>query len=129
MRIIQFLLFAVSLAAAILTNGCIIIDLTGCGMKTVQGSGNLVNEERRLSEFDQISLKGKGKVTLTNGDRQHLKIRTDDNVMPLIKTEVENRKLKISHDQWNLRPTTLEFILTVKDLRGASISGAGVRSL
>jgi len=125
MKINQFQLFAVSIVTAILTTGCIVIDLNGCGMKTVKGSGNLVTEERQLSDFDQISLKGTGKVTLTKGDRQYLKIRTDDNVMPLIETEVRNRKLEISHDKWNLRPTTLEFILTVKDLKGASISGSG----
>jgi hypothetical protein len=121
--IIQFL--AISIVAVILTSGCIVIDLNGCGMKTVKGSGNLVTEDRSLSEFNQISLKGKGKVTLRKGDRHNFKIRTDDNVLPLIETEVRNGKLEISHSKWNLRPTTLDYYITVKDLRGVSIAGSG----
>jgi hypothetical protein len=125
MRIVHFLLFTISLAAVPLTNGCIVVDLGGCGMKTIRGSGNLVTEERLISGFDQISLKGQGKVTLTQGDRQNLKIVADDNIMPLIETEVRNGKLEISHSKWNLQPTTLDYFLTVKDLRGASIAGSG----
>jgi len=121
----QLLLPAVSIVTAILTTGCIVISLNGCGMKTVKGSGNLVTEKRQLSDFNQISLQGTGKVTLSKGDRQYLKIRTDDNVMPLIETDVRNGKLEISHSRWNLRPTTLEYFITVKDLKGASISGSG----
>ena len=125
MKIKQLLLPAVSIVTATLISGCIIIDLNGCGMKTVTGSGNIVTEERQLSEIDRISLKGTGKVTLSKGDRQYLKIRTDDNVMLLIETEVRNGKLEISHSKWNLRPTTLEYFITVKALKGVSISGSG----
>jgi hypothetical protein len=94
-------------------------------MKTVKGSGNLVTEERSLSGFNQISLKGTGKVTLAKGENNNFKIRTDDNVIPLIETVVRNGKLEISHSKWNLRPTTLDYFITVKDLRGVSIAGSG----
>lgn len=125
MKANQLQLLVVSIVTAILTSGCIVIDFNGCGMKTVKGSGNLVMEERHLSEFDQICLKGTGKVTLTKGDRQYLKIRTDENVMRLIETNVRNGKLEISHGKWNLRPSTLDYFITVKDLKGTSISGSG----
>lgn len=125
MKINQIYFLAVSAVVAVLMTGCIVIDLGGCGNKTVRGSGNLVTEERQLSEFDQISLNGIGTISVATGDRQHLKIRTDDNVMPLIVTEVRNRKLVISHNKWNLRPTTLDFTIMVKNMKGASISGSG----
>ena len=62
MKLEHFWLLAVSVVAAILTTGCIVIDLDGCGKKAVKGSGNLISEERQVSEFDQIILKGPAKL-------------------------------------------------------------------
>ena len=125
MKIQQLQLLAVSIVTAFLTTGCIVIDLNGCGMKSVNGSGNLATEDRQLPEFDQIALNGAGRVILVKGDMAHLQIRTDDNIMPLIETGVRNRKLEISHDKWNLKPTALDIVITVKDLKGTSIAGSG----
>ena len=125
MRIGHLRLLAVSVATVILATGCIVIDLNGCGKKTVKGSGNLISEERQVAEFNQIILKGTGKVTLTKGDQQYLNIETDDNVMSLIETTVRNGKLEISHSGWNIRPTVLDFFITVKALKGVAISGSG----
>ena len=125
MKIEHFILLVVSIATSFLATGCIVIDLNGCGRETVKGSGKLVSEEREVSSFNQIVLKGTGKVTLTQGDRQYVKIRTDDNVMSLIDTTVKNEKLEISHNGWNLRPTALEYFITVSDLKGVSVKGSG----
>lgn len=125
MKIVHFKLLAVLVATAILSTGCIVIDLNGCGRETVKGSGNLVSEERQVSRFNQIILKGSGNVTLTQGDQQYLEIRTDDNIISLIDTSVKNEKLEISHNGWNLRPTTLNFFITVSDLKGVAVTGSG----
>ena len=125
MKIEYLRLLAVSIATSFLATGCIVIDLNGCGRETVKGSGNLVSEERQVSKFNQIILKGTGKVTLTRGDRQYVKIRTDENIMSLIDTTVNNEKLEISHNAWNLRPTSLDFFITVNDLKGVAVKGSG----
>jgi len=125
MKLEHFRLLAVSIVSAILITGCIVIDLNGCGKNTVKGSGHLISEERQVSEFNQIILKGTGKVTLTKGGQQYLKIRTDDNVISLIDTTVTSGKLEISHNNWDLQPTALEFFITVKDLKGVAVSGSG----
>jgi Putative auto-transporter adhesin, head GIN domain len=125
MKIADFRLLAVSVATVILAAGCIVIDLDGCSKKKVKGSGNLISEERQVSEFNQIVLKGMGKITLASGEQQNLNIKTDDNIVSLIETTVRNGELKISHNAWNIRPTTLEFLITVKDLKGVAVSGSG----
>ena len=51
MKIGHLRLLAVSVATVILATGCIVIDLNGCGKKTVKGSGNLIAEERQVAEF------------------------------------------------------------------------------
>jgi hypothetical protein len=64
-------------------------------------------------------------VTLVRAEVQKVEIKTDENILPLIKTEVKGDLLEISHENYNLRPTTLEIQLSMKRLRGVTISGSG----
>jgi hypothetical protein len=106
-------------------SGCIVDDLNGFSKKTVKGSGKVVAEERRVSEFKTIKLKGIGRVVLTQGQTHSITIQTDDNIMPLIETGVQNDQLVISQGNYNLRPTTLDYHITVAHLKGIAISGSG----
>ena len=118
-------LFIISFLAAAVASGCIVIDLNGCGNETVKGSGEVIAEERQLSEFETIKLKGVGRVFLTQGQAHAVSIETDDNIMPLIETEIQNDQLVISQGNYDLRPTRLDFHITVARLKGIAISGAG----
>ena len=93
--------------------------------KSVQGSGNIVTQEREVAEFSKVHLKGSGKVILTQGERQSLEIKTDDNIMPLIETDVSGSRLNISHGNHRLRPTFFEVYITIQQLKGVGISGSG----
>jgi hypothetical protein len=95
-------------------------------MQSVKGSGNIISESRHVSEFNKLRLEGQGKVVLTQGNQSSLEVTTDDNILPSIETVVKDGKLIISHEKGkNLRPTRLNYIITVKDLAGVSISGSG----
>ncbi|MBW2433215.1 MAG: DUF2807 domain-containing protein, partial [Deltaproteobacteria bacterium] len=59
------------------------------------------------------------------GQTHSIGIQTDANIMPLIETEVRADQLVISQGNYNLRPTTLEFNITVAHLKGIAISGSG----
>lgn len=106
-------------------SGCIVVDLNGCGKETVRGSGEVITEERQVAEFKTIKLKGIGRVVLSQGRQHSVTILTDDNILPLIETDVQNDELIISEQNYNLRPTTLEFNITVANLKGIAISGSG----
>jgi hypothetical protein len=125
MKIRLISLLSISFLVAAIASGCIVVDLNGCGKETVKGSGEVVSEERQLSEFKTIKLKGVGRVVLTQGPNHLITIQTDDNIMPLIETEIQNDQLVISQGNYNLRPTTLNFNITVAQLKGIAISGAG----
>lgn len=114
----------ITVTAGILT-GCIVIAPGSCNRERVKGSGNVVTEERQVAGFNRVSLKGMGKVKLTRGDRDSIHIITDDNILPLIKTSVSNNRLEISNNNYNLRPTQLEYDITVRELKGISIAGSG----
>jgi hypothetical protein len=123
MKLLKILV--VSIVTAVLASGCIVVDLKGCSNETVKGSGKVISEQRQVPEFKTVKLKGFGKVALTIGEQHSVEIRTDDNIMPLIETDVANGNLVISQGNYNLKPTTLEFAITVAHLEGVAISGSG----
>jgi hypothetical protein len=126
MKIKLFIFSTVWVLAGIFISGCIVIDLNGCSSQRVPGSGEVISESRQVPEFKEIRLEGMGKVALTQGNLSSIEVTTDDNIQPSIETEVTNGKLIISHEKGkNLRPTTLNFTITVKDLEGISIAGSG----
>jgi len=125
MTIKSIQLAATWLFAAVFSTGCIIVVPGGCWKETVGGSGNVVTEQREVDEFSSLNLKGPGKVILSQGEYCSVEIRTDDNILPLIQTTVSGKELAIEHDNYNLKPTTLEFFVTVRQLNGVSVAGSG----
>ena len=115
--------------SAFLGLAVIVLTITGCIIvingKSLQGSGNIITQEREVSEFSKVHLKGSGKVFLTPGKKQSLEIKTDDNIMPLIESDVSGNKLTISHGNHHLRPTSFEVYITLENLEGVRISGSG----
>ncbi len=104
--------------------GCLVIDLNGCSSKEVNGSGNVISVSRRAADFNRIHLKGTGRVFLTQGETPSIAIKTDDNIVPVIKTTVSDGKLVISNRNYHLRPTTLSYFITANDLKGIAVSGS-----
>jgi len=126
MKIKFFILSTVWSLVSIFISGCIVIDLNGCSAQRVKGSGTVISESRQVPEFRELRIEGQGKVALIQGNRHSVEVTTDDNILPAIETEVTNGKLIISNkERMNLRPTTLNFAVSVKDLAGISITGSG----
>jgi hypothetical protein len=92
---------------------------------SVKGSGNVVAETRPVSQFDRVSVSGAGHLAIVQGDQESLTIETDDNLLPLIKSEVAGGLLKLGPENVNLNPTrTIRYQLRLKDLRELHLSGA-----
>ena len=125
MSIKTFRLLLLLVTAAFMAASCIIVPPDGCSGRAVQGSGAMISEDRHVSAFNKIRLKGQGNVILTKGEIQSVEIVTDDNIMALIETTVSGNELIISFKKDNIKPTTLDFLITVANLEGVSISGSG----
>ena len=125
MKIKLCILAAVWILSGVFVYGCIVINGDGFSAERIYGSGTLISEEREVPIFDQIHLKGAGKVILTRAEGHRVRVKTDDNIMPHIQTEVDNGKLVISHERKNLRPTVLTLHVTAANLDGVAISGSG----
>lgn len=115
-------------APAIICLVCLAMGLAaGCGVGLVVGSGNAVTEEREISGVEGVSLSFVGDLRITQGDEEKLVITADDNVMPLITTEVKDGVLTIGSKSTLGIPVIndLRYDLTVRNLNSLQLSGAG----
>jgi hypothetical protein len=94
---------------------------------TVDGSGNIVEENRDVSDFTGLALSGFGNVIIDVGDVEALRVEADDNLMEYFETEVRNGTLGIGIQSGvNVKPTQpVRFYATVKGLDKIVLSGSG----
>jgi hypothetical protein len=94
-----------------------------------KGSGNMVTETREVSGFNSIQVDYPARVLISQGSTETLKVETDDNVLPGLKTEVKGKELRIyykSPDGKHVNPTKMPVItITVKELSDLNYSSAG----
>ena len=91
----------------------------------VVGSGQVITETRELAEFDAIELRISGDAHVTIGKATPLEITSDDNILPLIKTEVHERRLVISAGHKFKTKHSPDLKITVANLTAAAIAGSG----
>jgi hypothetical protein len=101
--------------------------LTACGLNYVQGSGNVITEERHVSGFDSVDMSGFGEVFITQGDTESLTIETDDNLMQYIESVVRGNTLYLEFEDNTIPDPSgkITFRLNVIDLEALDLSGAG----
>lgn len=105
-------------------------SMVGCRAMVLEGSGNVVSDDRNVSGFDSVALACRGDMTIRQSEQEGLTIIGDDNILTHIVTEVRGGTLRISKSQecarCIVRPSTpVRYELTVKDLSGISVSGSG----
>ena len=98
-----------------------VISLTGCGLGAltgggVTGSGNLKTEVRQVSNFSQVDFSAVGTLTIEQTGIEGLSITADDNILPILTSDVSNGVLHLgAKDNQNYtteKPIT--YLLSVK---------------
>ena len=94
-------------------------------MDQVRGSGNRQKQKREVPAFTAIHHEGNFDVDVVSQKGLSLEIEGDDNILPLISTEVSNNVLRIkSTRSYSVsEPVTLK--ISVPNLEAISVSGAG----
>lgn len=111
-------------AAALSLAACDGISITFDGSDSkVKGSGVAASETRSVASFDAIDAKGVGKLKLRIGDAESLKIIADDNILPLIKTEVKDGVLTLSTTGALMSKTDIVFEVTARRIKRMENSG------
>ena len=91
----------------------------------VLGSGKLLKEKRNVGSFNSISTEGAFDIEVVCQKPQEVEISGDDNILPLVSTEVSNNVLHIKtlRNYSTSEPLTLR--ISAPDLVGIHSSGAG----
>lgn len=125
-------------AGILITAMLILLAVTSCIRivgSNLTGSGNVISQEREISDVDSVSIGAGMNLYITQGSAEELKIEVEDNLISHIVAEVSNGRLNIKFDNLIFGITNKEPInifLTVKDLKeidassGASLKYIGL---
>lgn len=93
------------------------------------GSGRVITETRKASNFDSIEVSYPAKVFVSQGSSESIKIEAEDNLLPGLMTEVRNDTLKIyykAEKDKRVNPTRLvKITIVVKELKEVNFESAG----
>ncbi|HYN23787.1 MAG TPA: head GIN domain-containing protein, partial [Pyrinomonadaceae bacterium] len=102
---------------------------TGCHyaakMHGVTGSGVRKVEKRELSSFTSISTDGAFEIDVVCQQAQTLEIEGDDNLLPMVSTDVSNGVLRIINVGSYSTRTPMKIKISVPNIEGISANGAG----
>jgi hypothetical protein len=104
--------------------------LLGGEANVIRGSGEIVSEGRDVSGFDALALLGSGEVIITQGASEGLVIEADDNLLPLITSEVRSGTLELGFDRANwatvIQPSQpIRYLVAVRELGALDLAGSG----
>ncbi len=109
------------------TSLCIGSMVSACGLDVFseRGSGNVISESRVVNGFNEITLSGSGDVVVDVNGTESLTIEAEDNIMPLLTSEVRNGRLELG-TRSSISPTVpIIYTVSATNLNGLSISGSG----
>ncbi|KXK01564.1 MAG: hypothetical protein UZ17_ACD001001790 [Acidobacteria bacterium OLB17] len=87
------------------------------------GSGNIETAKRDVADFDRLEVSGVFDVEVTRGDAYSVEVTADDNILPLIRTEVDDRTLSIFADAKISKSSKLRVVITAPNIEYAETSG------
>ena len=91
----------------------------------IAGSGNRKTETRELKQFNAIDTSGAYNIKVTCQQPATFELEADDNLLPLIKTEVRDGMLFVSNDQEFHSSKIPSLRITLPDLARLTNRGAG----
>jgi hypothetical protein len=121
----KLLVLAIGLVVAA---GCgtvsVISNLSSDGNQ-VRGSGKVTTVTRPVGSFKSVQLDGSLDADITVGKQTALKISGDDNIVPLVKTEIRGDTLRIYVDGSYSTHNPLKISFAMPELKAAALNGSG----
>ena len=111
---------------SLITIACLLpVYLTSCLVPRVIGSGNIISEERQVSDFSSISIGSSMNLFIEQTGSESLRIEADDNIIPYISTQKTGEELKIQYKLVSLTTKNpVNCYVTVKDLSKIKVSSS-----
>jgi hypothetical protein len=99
-------------------------SLAGCKVVPPSFKGTPVTEDRTVTAFDSIELRGVGDITVVAGEELSLSVRADESAIAGVRTSVEGTTLVISEDD-KASSERIEIVIHVPTLSSVEVLGAG----
>jgi hypothetical protein len=99
--------------------------VAGCHMNRVAGSGNRQTQKRDVASFNSISTDGAFDIEVVCQQPVSLEIEGDDNILPIVSTDVSNNVLHIKSLRGYSVAAPIKLKISVPNLDGISVNGAG----
>ena len=106
----------------------LLIGAPGCSTlfgDCVEGSGELRTDSRQLDSFHNIVVKGSAEVIFTQGNEQQVLITADENLLPIITTDVSNSTQTIDAKECYSASQQLKVEVTIPRLALFRVEGSG----
>lgn len=99
----------------------------GChhGFADLKGSGKREVQKREIGPFTSISTEGAFNIEVVCGKDVGVEVEGDDNVLPLVSSEVRNNVLHLSNTKSYSVDEPIKFKISVPNLEAISADGAG----
>jgi hypothetical protein len=95
----------------------------------VAGSGNVASEKRDLADFNEIEVGGVVQVEATAGKDFSVEVEADDNLLPLVITEVSGGVLRLRTEKNITTKNSIRVRITAPNIESLEVSGASKVSL
>lgn len=128
MKRFQDVLPGILIALAVIVGALFFWQKQGGFMRNILiDAGEIVKEQRGVSDFNKISLEGHGTIMLEQGEEESIEVEAGENLMEYILTEVRGDELKISYRNTpsGLRSFSVKYYITVKELEKIEVLGSG----
>jgi hypothetical protein len=96
--------------------------VAGCSHPGIRGDGEIKTEDRPISDFSKVVVKGGYEIKWSSG-KPSLKLSADENLLPLIKTEVSGHTLQIDSKEEPAPTKSITIILCSASLADMQLSG------
>ena len=96
------------------------------GGKRVQGNGNIQTEERSVSSFSRVDVRGNMKVNISQGDVRKVVIEADENLIQYIETKQEGDRMVVqTRPGFDPQPSgDMRVYVTAPVFKSIEVSGA-----
>jgi hypothetical protein len=89
----------------------------------IRGSGKVLKEKREIGNFTSIATEGAFDIEIVCQKPASLELEGDDNILPLVTTEVSNNVLHLKQTRSYSVSRSIVVRISVPDLQGIASSG------
>ncbi|MCX6121935.1 MAG: DUF2807 domain-containing protein [Ignavibacteriales bacterium] len=101
-----------------------IFALSSCQWHRIHGNGSIKTETRDVPAFEAITCDGSYEIQIDCQAKQSLTIETDENLLPLVKTEVRDHTLRIYTKGFVLPTNRIRVVASVPNISGFTSNGS-----